>query len=313
MNPIRQGLQHYLVLRRRLGFDAVLLAARLDGFVRFLEAEAATHITTELALRWATQPADAQPATWAKRLGAVRRFAVWFSTIDPRTEVPPQGLLPHRYRRQRPYIYSDREVDRILQTAAGLPSPKGLRGRTYSTLFGLLAVTGMRINEALGLERDDVNLVQGVVSIRKAKFRKTRLVPIHASTQKALQAYAQTRDHTFPWLDTRAFFVSEQGGPIRKWNVSYTFALVCRRIGLRPPGACCGRVPRLHDLRHRFAVRTLIDWYRAGVDVEHEIPKLATFLGHTHVSCTYWYIEAVPELLQLATKRLERLRTGCDS
>jgi integrase len=310
MNPVRRGLQHYLVLRRRLGFDSASLAGRLDDFVRFLEAEAASHITTALALRWATQPVDAQPATWSQRLGMVRRFAAWFNAFDPRTEVPAQGLLPHRFHRQRPYVYSDREIERIMQTAAGLPSPKGLRGRTYSTLFGLLAVTGMRISEALSLDRDDVDLIQGGLFIRKTKFRKSRLVPLHVSTQDVLQAYAKARDRHLPRPDTRAFFLSEQGGQIRKWNAHYTFAQVCRRIGLRPAGQCRGRVPRLHDLRHRFAVRTLIDWYRAGVDVEREITKLATYLGHTHVNDTYWYIEAVPELLQLATERLERLSTG---
>lgn len=308
MNPVRQGLRHYLALRRRLGFEPRSLEGRLDGFGRFVETERASHITTALALRWATQPANAQPATWSSRLGMVRRFAAWFSAFDPLTEVPAQGLLPHRFRRQPPYVYSDREIQRIMEAAARLPSPKRLRGRTYSTLFGLLVVTGMRISEALALHRDDVDLVQGLLSIRKTKFRKSRLVPVHVSTQDALQAYAKARDRLFPRPDTGAFFLSEQGTRIRKWNAHYTFAQVRRRIGLRPPGNCRGRVPRLHGLRHRFAARTLIEWYRGGIDVEREIPKLATYLGHAHVNDTYWYIEAVPELLQLATKRLEHRR-----
>lgn len=310
MNPVRQGLTHYLVLRRTLGFDPRSVAGRLDDFVRFLEAVGASNITTALALQWATRPAGAQPATWASRLGIVRHFATWFRAFDTRTEIPTQGHLPHRFHRQRPYVYSDHEVEQIMQTAARLPSPEGLRGQTYATLFGLMAVTGMRVSEALSLHRDDIDFVRGVVSIRATKFCKSRLVPIDVTTQEALKTYASVRDrhHTRP--DTPAFFLSERGQQIRKWNAHYTFAQVCRRIGLRPPGRCGGRVPRLHDLRHRFAVRTLINWYRAGVDVEHEISKLSAYLGHAHVSSTYWYIEAVPELLQLATRRLERRRTG---
>lgn len=310
MNPVRQGLTRYLALRRTVGFDPRSVGGRLDNFVRFLEAARAPHITTELALRWATRPAGAQPATWASRLAMVRRFAVWFRAFDPRTEVPAQGHLPHRFRRQRPYVYSDREVERIMQTAACLPSAEGLRGRTYATLFGLMAVTGVRVSEALSLQREDIDFVRGVVSIRATKFGKSRLVPIDATTREALKAYATARDRHHSRPDTSAFFLSERGRQIRQWNAHYTFAQVCRRIGLRPPGRCHGRVPRLHDFRHRFAVRTLIKWYRAGVDVECEIPKLSMYLGHAHVGDTYWYIEAVPELLQLAARRLERRGTG---
>jgi integrase/recombinase XerD len=234
----------------------------------------------------------------------VRRFARWRSASDPRTEVLPEGLLPQRYRRKPPYIYSDDEVEQLVREAAQLPSPKGVRGLTYSTFFGLVAATGIRMSEGVALDRGDVDLGKGVLTIRGTKFGKTRLVPVHSSTRAALQRYAQRRDGILPGVVTPAFFVAERGTRITKWSSTYNFAKLSQRIGLRPPAHGHGHGPRLHDLHHRFAVRTLIDWYRSGKDVEQEIPKLATYLGHVHITDTYWYIEAVPELLQLATERL---------
>ncbi len=310
MNNIQQWLQQYLTLRGGLGFVIQNDRTALYKFVSFLEAEGASHITTALALRWATQPEGVQSATWGRRLGMVRRFAVWFSAFDPRTEPPPQALLPHRYQRRHPYIYSDSEVERLVRTAAKLPSPKGLRGLTYSTVFGLLVVTGMRVSEALSLDRDDVNLTEGILTVRRTKFGKSRLVFVHPSTQTALRAYVNARNRLFPRSRTQAFFLTELGTRITLSMVEWAFLQTSRSMGLRPPGKRRGTGPRLHDLRHRFAVQTLINWYRVGLDVEREIPKLATYLGHTHVNDTYWYLEAVPELLQLATKRLERRETG---
>jgi integrase len=308
MNALRQALGDYLTIRRNLGFELRLPAKLLERFVTFAEAEHAPYITTELALRWAQQPADAQPSTWASRLGMVRRFAVWYSATEPHTQVPPEGLLAHRYRRKPPYIYTDGEIEGLIQAARELPSSRGLRAHTYSTLFGLLAVTGMRINEALNLDREDIDLVEGILTIRRTKFGKTRLVPVHASSQEALNTYAETRDRILSGLKASAFFVSERSTRITEWSARYTFAKVSQKIGLREIVNGHGRGPRLHDMRHRFAARTLVDWYRAGIDVEREIPKLATYLGHVHVNDTYWYIEAVPELLQLATERLVERR-----
>jgi len=256
-------------------------------------------------VRWATQSVGVQPWTWSWRLGMVRRFAAWFSALDSRTEVPVQGLLPHRFHRPRPYIYSASEIERLIQTAARLSSPKGIKGLTYSTLFGLLGVTGMRLGEAISLDRDDVDLVDGTLTIRKTKFRKSRIIWVHPSTQTVLKDYAQVRDRVFRHPRTSAFFLTERGNRIAINMTEWTFTKVSRTIGLRASGKRRGRGPRLHDLRHQFAVRTLIDWYRTGLDVERELPKLATYLGHKHVNATYWYIEAVPELLQLATNRLQ--------
>ena len=304
MSELRQALDDYLAVRRRLGFDLRLPASLLRNFIAFVEANEASYITTALAIRWAKRPRGAQPATWAWRLGIVRRFARWHSVTDPRTEVPPEGLMPYRYYRKPPYIYSDDEIQRLMAAASALPSPKGLRSSSFSTVFGLLSVTGLRMSEALTLDRADVDLEQGTLSIRRTKFGKSRLVPVHSSTRDALNRYDERRARLFPQPATPAFFVSERGMRITEWNLRYTFAKISQQIGLRATAKGHGRGPRIHDMRHRFAARTLIEWYRAGVDVERELPKLAAYLGHVHVNETYWYLEAVPELLQLATQRL---------
>ena len=304
MNPLEQALIDYLSIRRRLGFRLREPGTSLRNFVAFLQAEDASYITRELALRWATQPAKVQPSTWAWRLSMVRRFAIWHSAAEPRTEIPPAGLLPHRYRRKTPHIYSEEEIEKLLRRTQQLPSAKGLRARTYTTLFGLLVATGMRVNEALNLDRPDVDLDLGILYIRRTKFGKSRHVPLHHSTISALQKYVEIRDRFFPAPLTPAFFISERGRRITEWMARYTFAKLSQQIGLRMPAKGHGRGPRLHDMRHRFAARTLIHWYRAGLDVERQLPKLATYLGHVHVNDTYWYLEAVPELLQLATDRL---------
>lgn len=304
MTQLEQGLKEYLSIRRSLGFRLRLPGSLLRNFVAFLQAAGASHITTELALRWATQPTKAHPSTWAWRLGMARRFATWLSATEPRTEIPPAGLLPHRYRRKAPHIYSDEEIERLLRRTQQLPSYKGLRACTFTTLFALLVVTGMRVNEALGLDRPDVDLDRGTLFIRRTKFGKSRYVPVHPSTIEALKQYARARDRLFPGPLTPAFFISERGSRILDATARYTFAKVSQQVGLRPSAKGHGRGPRLHDMRHRFAACTLIRWYRAGLDVERELPKLATYLGHVHVNDTYWYLEAVPELLQLAIDRL---------
>jgi integrase len=307
MSTLREAAEEYLLLRRKLGSKLRGVAGLLQSFVAFAEQEGACYVTTDLARRWAQQPAHAQPATWAWRLRVVRRFALWLSASDRRTEVPPVGLLPGRYRRQRPYIYSAAEIEGLVRAASQLPSATGLRGRTFSTLFGLLAVTGMRLSEALALDRADVNLDEGALHVRRTKFGKSRIVAIHETTRQALADYARSRDRVVRQPATTAFFLSERGCRVTQWAARDTFAKVSREVGLRTPtpGRRHGRGPRLHDLRHRFAVCALLNWYRAGSDVDREIPKLATYLGHVHVNETYWYIEAVPELLELATRRLE--------
>jgi integrase/recombinase XerD len=193
----------------------------LRSFVSFLEATEATSITRALAVRWAEQPRDAQPATWAWRLGMIRRFARWRSLTDPRTEIPPDGLLPYRYHRNPPYIYSDEEIERLLVAAAELPSANGLRADSYATLFGLLAVTGLCVSEALMLDRADVDLEEGILVIRRTKFGKSRLVPLHRSTREVLERYDEQRTLVLSRLATPAFFLCERGGRITEWSTRY--------------------------------------------------------------------------------------------
>jgi integrase len=307
MNPLRDGLKTYLALRRALGTELRDPGARLHHFVEFLEREGVGVITAELALRWATAPSDVSSVTWAQRLGDVRRFATWLSAEDPRTEIPSSALLPERWRRRPPYIYSDDEVTRILRETARLPSPFGLRSKTYEMLFGLLATTGLRLGEALGLDRDDVDLRSGILAIRRAKFGKSRFVPVHSSTRRVLRRYVRQRNLLLPRPTSPAFLISERGTRISHSIAEHTFAVVSRSVGLRAPaGGRRGHGPRLHDMRHRLAVKVLIRWYRQGRDVERELPKLSTYLGHVHVADTYWYLEAIPELLRLATERATR-------
>ncbi len=303
---LQDMLDQYIKVRRSLGYDLQKTAQLLSNFVSFAQSEGAEYISTDLALRWATQPLQVQPATHAARLGMVRRFAIWCSAADSRTEVPADGLLPHKYRRKPPYIYSDEEIENLVKTARQLPSPKGLRGHTYSTFFGLLAVTGMRLSEAVALDRQHIDLKEGILRVQQAKLGKSRFVPVHPSTCDSLTDYAESRDLIVPVRFTHAFFIAERGTRITTWSVRDNFVKVSRQIGLRAldDGSRYGHGPRLHDMRHRFAVRTLLDWYRAGLDIERQLPKLATYLGHTHIRDTYWYLEAVPELLALATDRL---------
>lgn len=310
MSHLRVALDEYLALRRNLGTELTIPGLALRRFVEFLEREKAPRITRALALRWAVMPERALPSTWAARLGYVRRFAAWLSTIDPRTEVPPLKLLPYRYFRKPPYVYADAEIERLVRAAAQLPSSRGLRGLSCATLFALLAATGLRLSEAIALDDGDVDLVSGILSIRRTKFGKSRFVPVHESTRKALADYVRRRGKRLPVRPTDAFFISDHATRIGQCAARYNFAKVSREAGLRRSagGYRHGRGPRLHDMRHRFAAKRLVEWYRAGLDVEREIPRLATYLGHVHVNETYWYLEAVPELLQLATDRLMRAR-----
>jgi integrase len=304
MSTLSEELERYLSIRRSLGFDLGTAARILRRFVTFVEDRGTDHITTDLFLQWKGAFGKANRQTWAARLRMVRIFAQWLNSIDPRNEVPPRGLIPDRYRRSPPYIYSEQEIGRIVAEAESLPSVNGVRGLSYSTLFGLIAVTGLRVGEAIALDNDDVDLEEGVLAVRRGKFGKARLAPVSQSTQARLAAYARERDRL---LGSRpqSFFVSDRGARVGDCGARYNFACVCQRIGLRPSQRFKrhGRGPRIHDLRHTFAVRTIVNWYRAGMDPGQEMLKLATYLGHVDPVHTYWYIEAVPELLKLAAER----------
>ena len=307
MNDLRTLLDEYLATRRALGVRMEAAGRYLKRFVAFAVECEALFITTELALRWATKPNDAQPAQWAKRLGLVRGFARFANAVDPRHQIPPQGLIAHRFRRPQPYIYSDREITDLSAAARELSGTTGLRPFTYAALLALLAVTGMRTSEILNLDRDDVDLVGGVLTVRDSKFGKSRHIPLHESTGLALRRFAARRDRLCPAPRDPAFFLNESGTRITESTLRWTFVRLSRRTGLREPAKSSGYGPRLLDLRHSFAVGTLVRWYRDGVDVERHIPRLATWLGHAHVSDTYWYLTATPELMQAAARRLDRI------
>ena len=305
MNPLGQAIQDYLALRRSLGFklrDAGICLAKFDAF---MQARGAVHITTQLALEWAQQSRSAQPSTWAQRLGYVRGFARHHAASDLQTEVPPPGLLPFRPRRARPYLYSDQEIGRLLECALELPSSRGMRPWTYYCLLGLLSVAGLRIGEAIRLTLEDVNLQQGVLTVRGTKFGKSRIVPIHPSTQQVLAQYRARRQRFLAGRSASAsFFITSRGNRLDLGDIHRTFYQLSRRIGLRAATASHG--PRLHDFRHRFAVQTMRRWYRSGEDVERHLPVLSTYLGHVHVADTYWYLSGCPELMGQAVARLEQ-------
>ena len=312
MSGLRDALPQYVALRRAFGTKLQEPAKTLERFLDFVEREESEFITSELALRWAMEPQGVQRATWARRLGMVRRFAAWFSTIDARTEVPPHRLLTPRRKRNKPHIFTEQEVGQLMAEATRLASHTGLRALTYTTLIGLLTATGLRPGEALALDRSDVDLETGILAIRQTKFGKSRFVPVTDSTRAALQEYAKRRDGLRPSRRTDAFLVSERGARVQGCTARRTFARISCTIGLRTATGSrrIGRGPRLQDFRHCFATRKLIEWYRAGVDVGREMPKLTTYLGHVDVAHTYWYLEAVPELLQLATDRVGGHQTG---
>lgn len=303
MSKLRKTLQEYLAVRRALGVKLYNVGLDLHHFVSFMEKHRACVITTKLALQWVRQPRDAHPSYLAERLGRVRRFAQYVSAIDLRTEIPSQEFLPYRSERKPPYIYSDAEIKRLIKAARKLPSSVGLRPYTYSAFFGLLTITGMRIGEAVALNQQDVDLKEGIITIHQAKFGKSRLVPLHRSTQRALENYLLNKNRICPKPKTTAFFISDQGNRLTQCTVRWTFNRLSRQIGLRGPTDRHG--PRIHDFRHRFAVQTLLLWYRNDIDPRQHIHQLSAYLGHVHVSDTYWYLSSVPELLQLAAQRLQ--------
>jgi len=307
MTTLGHHLDNYLKLHRQLGFKFQRPSLQLPQFVRFVEQERASYVTVELALRWAAKPGISITRR-AVRLCMVRKFAKYLNAFDARNEIPPQRIFPYESPRRTPYLYRDKDVLCLINTARNIDSPKGLDGSTYSTIFGLLAVTGMRIGEALNLECKDVDLDQNVLTLRQTKGNKSRLVPLHHSTGQVLRRYARFRDRILPQLSSATFFVSEQGMRVTPNMVYCRYYPIARLLGLRGPAASGNA--RIHDLRHRFAISTLQKWYKSRINVDQRLPELATYLGHVHVRDTYWYLSATPELLKLATARLQRRKGG---
>lgn len=304
MSKLHRVLAEYLNLRRSLGYKLRRPEKLLHQFVDFFVATGAPTITTQHALTWACQPKNGGNNWWAYRLSAVRGFTYYLHATDPTVEVPPSDLLPWRPHRASPYLYCEEEIIALIKAAGMLSSP--LRVVTYQTLIGLLAVTGMRIGEAINLDRQDFDARNGTLIIRGAKFNKTREVPLHPTTVAALKHYLARRNRVPCAARTAALFISPTGNRLLYCNIQWTFQRLVRQAGLVPRTAHCR--PRIHDLRHAFAVNTLLDAYRDGSDTQQRLTLLSTYLGHVNPATSYWYLSAAPELLVKAAERLEHPR-----
>ena len=274
----------------------------LAQFIDWLQQHDRHIVTVDDAVTWVRLPVTAGPSWLRMRMQVVRGFAAYLHTLDPAHEVPPPGLVPARVGRAVPYLYSKNDIDALMAQAATLKSP--MRQATISTLIGLLAVTGMRMGEVIGLDDTDFDPEHALLTVRHAKLGKHRLLPVHPSTVTAVNGYQRIRDEVFPHTVSTALLVSASGTRLLNYNVGQTFAKLARNAGLLPRSPGCR--PRPHDLRHTFAVNTLLDWYRDGGDVAARLPMLSTYLGHVAPANTYWYLEAAPELLAEAACRLER-------
>ena len=303
MNPLKRAVEDYLELRRSLGFKLREYGVCLHEFVSFLKKNGSPYITNKLAVEYASRREDEKPVSWSLRLGIIRGFARYRIGADARTEIPPLGLLRFRSQRARPYLYTQDEIRSLLKAAQRMQSPHPMQAQTYYCLFGLLAVSGMRVGEAVNLQPQDVDWEAGVLTIRGAKFGKSRLVPLHPSTRAVLLDYSRRRDEIYSRRPVDYFFVTSRGTKLEKSNLSRIFRELSRQVGIRKPGLRHG--PRLHDFRHRFAVETLLGWYRRGETVTRRLPVLSTYLGHSNVTGTYWYLSNTPELMTAAGKLLE--------
>ena len=299
MSELAIALDGYLKLRRALGFKLLSQEDRLKRFVAFMNTRGQTVVTARLAAEWAGSLCG--PATWSSRQATVRAFARHLALTDPHTEIPPNGVFAPQ-RRPRPFIYTDAQIADLMASMTEL-HPTGLQARTYQCFFGLIATSGLRFSEAADLLRTEVDLDGGVVTIRETKFGKSRVIPVHETTAEVLRHYGDERDRCPIRQPSAYFFTGDRGAKLSHTTVHKTFIKWTRLAGLRRPGERAG--PRIHDLRHTFAVRTLTGWCAAGEDIERRLPELTTYLGHTHSEDTYWYLSACPELLDHARARLE--------
>ena len=299
---LRDSVDAYIALRRGLGFKLRWTDQLLAQFAHYCEAAGSELVTIDLALAWARLPQSGQPSWWARRLSVVRPFARYMHAFDGRHEVPPRDLLPAGSQRAEPFIYTDAEVVALMTATDRLRHP--LKVATYRTYIGLLAVTGMRASEAINLDRHDVQWSDSLLVVHNGKFGKSREVVLHQTTLEALRHYDHQRQRSVPRPESPAFFVSSAGRRLVYANVQHTFHSLTQRVGLKARSNRCR--PRIHDLRHAFAVNALVGWYRDGLDVAARRHLLTTYLGHVAPASTYWYLSATPELMQILAERLER-------
>lgn len=309
MATMCEQAQDYLTFKRKCGYQMIGEGKELLLFARY--ADQIGHsgsVTTEIVVRWAKLPENADPVYWARRYEVVRRFAKYRFLFDPHTEIPPKRLLGSSKRRLSPHIYSDEEITALLQAASRLKSTNGLQSRTYVTLFGLLLSTGLRISEALNLSVENVNFKTNIITVIRTKFKKSRMVPISSSTSQALQDYLIFRDVCHPETTAEKLFISEKGISLNYRQVLYVFMKLRLHLGWTGTGK---RLPRIHDFRHTFAVKRLLKWIEEGKKVDRMIFALSVYLGHAQVTDTYWYISAVPALLTAVSNKFENF-TGRD-
>jgi len=306
VSELDRHLKDYLTVRRALGFKLVGEGQLLAEFVAFADAAGQRTITTQAAVQWARRPANGSPNYLSRRLRAVRSFARYLHALDPTCEIPPIELLPASKFRPAPYLYPDEEIVALMTAAGGLRPP--LRAATFQTLIGLLACTGLRIGEAIRLDREDFDPATQLLTIRDSKFGKSREVLLHASTVDALLDYGKTRDRFCPHPKERSFFITTRGTRLCHPTIYAPFRALLHQAGVRHRSPT--RRVRIHDLRHSFAVKTLLGWYRDGDDVASRVPLLSTYMGHVDPAATYWYLSAAPELLHLAAERLEQATGG---
>jgi integrase/recombinase XerD len=302
MSDLDRHVQGYLALRRAVGFKLVGEGQLLAEFVKFAEQAGQSTVTTQTALEWARLPASGSPNYLSRRLRAVRGFARYLHALDPACEIPPIELLPASKYRPVPYLYSDREIVALMTAARALRPP--LRAATIATLIGLLACTGLRIGEAISLDREDFDQTNQLLIVRDSKFGKSREVLLHPSTVRALTSYREIRDQVCPDANKRSFFITTRGTRPAHPTIHQPFRALLDQAGVRRRSP--SQRVRIHDLRHSFAVKTLLGWYRDGGDVAARMPLLSTYMGHVDPAATYWYLSAAPELLALAAQRLEQ-------
>lgn len=301
---MQERVESYLLARRRVGYILHIEGAQLLRFARYADQQGhSQHITIDLALAWANDSPKSRQSGRARRLEVVRSLAKYCATFEPQTEIPPAHLLGTAHRRGTPHIYSDREIALLLDTAKELQPKQGLRPKAMHSLLGLLVATGLRISEALRLDRNDVDLNEQILTVRMTKFRKSRYVPIHQTVCEALSRYAVLRDRRLSVVQSSAFFLLDDGSTLQYRQALYAFQSIRARLGWkRCPN---GRYPRLYDLRHTFACRRLLAWYEQEMDVNQMIPVLSTYLGHAKVTDTYWYLTGIPALMKIVAARFE--------
>jgi len=304
-STILEKVHAYLAERRQAGCTMHVVGSQLKSFVRFAQTRAHRGpLTCALLLAWAQASRRPRERTAAARLTQIRPFAQFCHRLDPRDEIPPAEFFGPGHRHRTPHIYSAAELRALLAAAAQWPPRGCLRADSYSTLFGLLAATGLRLSEALALERHDVDFERGLIHVREGKFHKTRYVPLHASTIRALHRYADRCEHAISFPAAQKFFLTDQGLPLALRSVQFAFERIREQLGWIPRGGHAA--PRIHDLRFTFICRRLERWYAQDVDVDRVILSLCTYVGHVNVTSTYWYLTATPELMRLAARRLRR-------